>query len=175
MPDAWDGRPEHPERDGWHWLDEHPHFWRANGSEWLTNHETLQTQTPFDVASEGWTYLGPCLTPADVAARIAEAEAAGWAACKKAAVLAARQAPIPEDSGHIEAYGRLAGCLESAFAIDSLPDLAPMALARAIAEAVAQEREACALVALERDDGMAVWPDGEDIADAIRARKDGTP
>lgn len=78
------GVPLNPERDGWHWLDMgsgkpsacswfagfwwHPIFFDSAGM-------------PDAAASLGWRYLGPCLTPAEVAAR----EAAAWCAGSDAA------------------------------------------------------------------------------------------
>lgn len=65
--DAWDGRPQNPERDGDHiikttlgvrivltWSAEHQGFAGVNGEHYL--------------ADTGCTYLGPCATPAEVAA-----------------------------------------------------------------------------------------------------------
>lgn len=71
---AWDGRPENPERDGWHWVawagtDAEPSFWTPHGPEkrgecWNWDDDWM---------GPGWvcanaTYHGPCLTPAEVAA-----------------------------------------------------------------------------------------------------------
>jgi hypothetical protein len=80
------GVPMNPERDGWHWLEvrglpARPHFWRhkvlqPDGSGpvglWLDLHDGRSA------ASMATThlYLGPCFTPAEVAAReAARAEA----------------------------------------------------------------------------------------------------
>jgi hypothetical protein len=75
---GWPGKPGvplNPERDGWHWVEssEGPvpalwarplwrhcrDFWDQHSPEWM---EEMQ-----------WRYLGPCLTPAEVEARIAVA------------------------------------------------------------------------------------------------------
>lgn len=69
MTDTWDGRPQNPERDGWHWLE-------ANGNvipaEWSS---ATDEDTPWCIG-ECWfsrefigtklAYLGPCLTPAEI-------------------------------------------------------------------------------------------------------------
>lgn len=61
----WDGRPENPERDGWHWLMQdtllYPARWDAAASAWhrsrfLTPHEITRLND----------YCGPCLTPTEI-------------------------------------------------------------------------------------------------------------
>lgn len=79
MTDAWDGRPENPERDGWHWVAwagnaPDPTFWTPHAPErrgacWHWDDEWM---------GPGWVaanaeYVGPCLTPAEVAAQVAAA------------------------------------------------------------------------------------------------------
>lgn len=62
------GVPLHPEREGHHWCYVYPSLpfpivWRHDGIGWCwANGYSHQ------VAATRWTYLGPCLTPADVAA-----------------------------------------------------------------------------------------------------------
>ena len=67
------GVPLHPERDGWHWVGGtvQPSGWDADCQEWLS-------------ASGGWIkpadlahhrYIGPCLTPTEHAAALADARA----------------------------------------------------------------------------------------------------
>lgn len=83
----WDGRPENPERDGWHWVrtvcggEPAPMEWTSlrtvdNVRVWLTRDGYTSPQE----AAEQWVYLGPCLTPAEVEARVAAArrEAEMW-------------------------------------------------------------------------------------------------
>jgi hypothetical protein len=77
----WDGRPENPERDGWHWVE------TAGGDalpyEWRTAGECERGRWParwiFDIEAEidprTCRYLGPCLLPADHAALLAERDA----------------------------------------------------------------------------------------------------
>ena len=83
---GWPGKPGVPlnqERDGWHWLktpDENdvPYEWRGSG-------ECERGRWPaywVPVDADDWqpaecTYLGPCLTPAEVEARIATARKDG--------------------------------------------------------------------------------------------------
>lgn len=89
MSDAWDGRPQQPERDGWHWVsyldpDIPPQgiFWSCEHGKWEGVREWLAPST----LAHSHHYLGPCLTPAEVAtslaaARQAEREAAA-AVCR---------------------------------------------------------------------------------------------
>ena len=78
--------------------------------------------------------------------------------------------------GYREA-GAIRLCHRAVFALP--PPSGASALDEIVARAVAAEREACAQVALEReedsDDGhsWAAWPDGDEIAAAIRARSQG--
>ena len=80
-PDA-PGVPENPERDGWHWLslpdeDCEPYEWLGSdgrcadlGGVW-----NAITHGPENAARLGYRYIGPCLTPAAVTARVAAAVA----------------------------------------------------------------------------------------------------
>ena len=67
MTEQWDGRPQNPERDGWHWVtgaDEQPPiavFWYQ-----LTQHWVLGSIGIPPGSLSGATYLGPCLTPAEI-------------------------------------------------------------------------------------------------------------
>jgi hypothetical protein len=65
------GVPLHPERDGTHWVSNTPRGWLANLQMW---HDIYG----YCVPPAAWgvlPYGGPCLTPAEVAARVAELEA----------------------------------------------------------------------------------------------------
>jgi hypothetical protein len=70
-PGAWDGRPQDPERDGTHWLNLAGNVIAA---QWWTA-EALWTWgdrqwTPSVASAARWFYLGPCHTPAEVAALV---------------------------------------------------------------------------------------------------------
>jgi hypothetical protein len=73
------GVPLHPERDGWHWLSatnsegETAHFVALWESEEWALPGILSSLDPHEIAAKNTTYLGPCLTPAEVAAREAAA------------------------------------------------------------------------------------------------------
>jgi hypothetical protein len=76
------GVPLHPERDGWHWIqtdegDFIPYEWRTNGE---CERGRWQAGWIFDAYAEldpkKLRYLGPALTPAEVAAAVAEARRA---------------------------------------------------------------------------------------------------
>lgn len=63
----WDGRPLNPERDGWHWLD-------ADGPvlcEWRVSRGWMDETWCTHAAD--LVYLGPCLTPSEVAAQVEQA------------------------------------------------------------------------------------------------------
>jgi hypothetical protein len=79
---GWSGKPGvplNPERDGWHWIQHYnddpiTYEWCATYNEWFLG--------PNEDYGEGWQkaeyvginykYLGPCLTPAEVDARVSE-------------------------------------------------------------------------------------------------------
>jgi hypothetical protein len=66
--------PLNPERDGWHWLldgNHEPYLlrWGSDNQRWGDYPGSSAT----DLAEFGIGYLGPCLTPAEVDARIKEA------------------------------------------------------------------------------------------------------
>jgi hypothetical protein len=78
---AWDGRPENPEKRGWHWIGGDAWEWIPDSQTWLGGCAEL---SPSEVAATFARYLGPCVLPADLAAlrerlRLAEevADAAG--------------------------------------------------------------------------------------------------
>lgn len=69
----WNGLPEHPERNGWHWL-KRPDCDYPTAAEWISD---PNDKDPWGLGSEWWTvemtrtncvYLGPCLLPSEVAA-----------------------------------------------------------------------------------------------------------
>lgn len=72
MTDTWDGRPENPERDGTHWIIGRTGIafaaeWDATTGDWAW----------VGGDERGWIYAGPCLTPAEVAARVDAARREG--------------------------------------------------------------------------------------------------
>jgi hypothetical protein len=77
---GWPGKPGvplNPERDGAHVLcfpngNHRAWIWRATAAPFWVSH-TGHLINPYEVASFRATYLGPCLTPAEVEARIAAA------------------------------------------------------------------------------------------------------
>lgn len=75
------GVPLNPERDGWHWVvaadpgvstESAPWWWCADKQHWLPPVAVSGT-LPLSPSRVQWRYLGPCLTPAEVAAREADA------------------------------------------------------------------------------------------------------
>ena len=79
MTEQWDGRPQNPERDGWHWLQRVDDGWRvcrwwsAEIAGWVDG----ITLSPSTVVEYGVHYLGPCRTPAEVAACVKAARREG--------------------------------------------------------------------------------------------------
>jgi hypothetical protein len=101
MTDAWDGRPQNPERDGWHWLldgNHEPYLlqWGSDNQRWGDYPGTSAT----DLAEFGIGYLGPCLTPAEVAASIEAARRDEREAC---AALCEAWAKMDADIGALKA------------------------------------------------------------------------
>ncbi len=178
------GVPLNPERNGWHWLYRRsdgfaaPYHWTTatdprNGY-WLypPDWEVM----PEDKLIIEQDYLGPCLTPAEVAAQVAAAAAV----MREAAALVTKQKRVP--FMHIDA-GKYSIGIEIAAAIAALPIEHGDALAAAVAQAVKQEREACAVTA-ERGPphdktsplasrNLSYGIAAHDIAAAIRARGEG--
>jgi hypothetical protein len=73
------GVPLNPERDGYHWLsvdasgEPCPFEWRATKQQWCDGSNSNEWTCPHHMLPIWEIYLGPCLTPAEVAARVAEA------------------------------------------------------------------------------------------------------
>lgn len=198
----WDGRPLNPERDGWHWLRTPdgmtaPYEWRAAG-------ECERGRWPSGWVEEGeteWpalecTYLGPALTPAELAAE----RAAAWRAGRDAAAgiadierdrLKTLALSLPAAPGDIvpgnrterlrDAIASRAGTAsEIAAAIRALP--APegdaSALAALLAEAdawrvvakIAEGREPTSMPhAMQAAANAVFWKDGGSLGDALVA------
>lgn len=68
---TWDGRPPNPERTTAHWIEDKSlkHVccvvWCHSMQQW----HDMAVQMPPRAAAKWWRYLGPCLTPDDIAAR----------------------------------------------------------------------------------------------------------
>lgn len=91
----WDGRPQMPEVDAFHWLLKRNAAW---AEAWLWQSDADGCGTEYsgawaesdgdgqpDTMARWYSYLGPCLTPSEVTAREAAAWAAGAAAMREAA------------------------------------------------------------------------------------------
>lgn len=75
------GVPINPEQDGWHFLH-HPEDLRPVPTPWDSEHAAWCSSgmhSPQGVMDLGYNYLGPCLTPAEVAALVEEARREGAA------------------------------------------------------------------------------------------------
>lgn len=117
------GVPLHPERDGAHWIV----GWSGTlfVAEWVADTDAKfggyfewagGDDYPMGMVENGWTYAGPCLTPAEHAAALADARAQAF----EEAADAARRVPIPGEAGVAEAHGRMMQGMEAAAAIRAL-------------------------------------------------------
>lgn len=80
---AWDGRPQMPEVDAFHWLLRRnaawaeAWLWQADADGCGTEHSGAWSESDGDGQPETmarwYSYLGPCLTPSEVQAREAAA------------------------------------------------------------------------------------------------------
>ncbi|MBU6336089.1 MAG: hypothetical protein KGS47_17000, partial [Chloroflexi bacterium] len=72
---AWDGRPENPERDGWHWVRPNlaaayePECWQWCAAAEAFARDASDLNDPW--FPQCYDYLGPALLPAQVAAAVA--------------------------------------------------------------------------------------------------------
>lgn len=138
--DAWDGRPENQERDGLYALGHlaiwgGAMWWSSKAKFWIPLGSSA-TFTPTDLLRcySGVHYLGPCLTPAEVAAQ----RLAGWVAGRDAA------AAWHDEMAQIAKHGTLHGafhhrCMQIIKKHEPPADLA--AVAQAQRDAVAAERK----------------------------------
>jgi len=70
MTDAWDGRPQNPERDGMHYITDGVALWIAHKGKWALMSRTRH-EPPEWLAAQPWAeYRGPCLLPSEVAAQV---------------------------------------------------------------------------------------------------------
>ena len=152
-PAPWDGRPENPEVDGWHWvralnLAVVPRYWRTEPMMyWEAVGFSTATPLPPDEARKAWIeYLGPALLPSEHHQRTLAASAAAWMAAREAF---SREAHARADFYVTQgAASKVAAAMRVHGAIRALPPPADAmaALAEVVRVAVEKEREACALV-----------------------------
>lgn len=109
MTDAWNGVPQNPERDGWHWVQHREntpevlywsplHGWNYEG-DWVRS----------DFIGLNYRYLGPCLTPAEVQAREAAAYRKGQEDMRERAAQVAEGYPASQH-GYLAANAEDAAC-----------------------------------------------------------------
>lgn len=121
------GVPLHPERDGAHWIV----GWSGTlfVAEWVADTDAKfggyfewagGDDYPMGMVENGWTYAGPCLTPTEHAAALADARAQGRREALEEAAEVARCVPIPEDCCAAGAHGRISAALEAAMRIRAL-------------------------------------------------------
>lgn len=176
---VWDGVPLNPERDGWHWISTLPQLppspwrwsvadgvgdWFAPGSRWCSPLGAVACHT----------YLGPCLTPADLAAAVEAAVQAERADCARhidARVAGWRNAENPEDetvNGYLAFAGQL---LSHEIRARGPADALAAALAKAREDAL-RECEAVAMACQQEniDLGLSDMAAGSgEVVAAIRA------
>lgn len=120
MTDTWDGRPETPELNKYHWVylpsgSLAAAFW--NQMEWNLGHDYFR---PCEAAFV-WKYIGPCLTPTEVETREAAAYQRGQEDMRERAVQCITMVPISEDCSAAEAHGRMMQSSQSQHLISALP------------------------------------------------------
>lgn len=116
------GVPLNPERAGWHWVH-HPEDLRAFPCAWDSDFAAWCSggmHSPRGLLDLGYRYAGPCLTPAEHAAALADARAQGRREGLEEAAEVARCVPIPEDCCAAGAHGRISAALEAAMRIRAL-------------------------------------------------------
>lgn len=174
MTDAWDGRPQNPERDGWHWLH-HPEDirpivqpWDAEYASWISG----AMYSPQGVVDLGFRYLGPALLPAEVAAREAaaaeEMRAAYCTALNTLNCVIHEEDNDPPDVAHAIEIARRGHA--EALAICTPDGPSPDALARALDQARREGMEAAARIAAERGAWASNDADAESLVDRLEAR-----
>lgn len=89
MTNAWDGRPQNPERDGWWWIvgagGKSAMFWSAKLKGWCFNDgdNPACEMLPEEMQSFMVRIDGPCHTPAEVAAQVEAARREEREACAR--------------------------------------------------------------------------------------------
>ncbi|GGG51400.1 hypothetical protein GCM10010964_43300 [Caldovatus sediminis] len=94
----WDGRPQNPERMGWHWLRSVagdlalcPMWWDAYRRAWRLSTGRLLWSSA--LLGDSWRYVGPCLPPDEMTAALAAARREGAEEMRtRAAALCLRRA-----------------------------------------------------------------------------------
>lgn len=88
---AWDGRPERPDEDGWHWLARdkapHPYRWIAGEARWTLAGSVAE-----------FRYLGPCAPPGEFRRGWEAGRAAAAASIGCGCVQAAEVVKLPPNS-----------------------------------------------------------------------------
>ena len=186
-PAQWNGKPENPEVDGWHWLliegwsdMPEPRWWDATSQTW----GVMKPAEPSRIKGI-WKYLEPCLTPSEHHQRTLAASAAAWIAAREAAVRIVNETEFPASGGEAEhdACADFAGDVEAALLSTHPPADAAAALAEVVRVAKREAFEEAALMLdekatdLQRQHG--IGPDSFCVvtlrakAAAIRARSEG--
>jgi hypothetical protein len=116
------GVPLNPERCEWHWIDngrQFPAVWLPTANVWNGDGSNVSART---AAKRGWIYIGPCLTPAELAAREAAAFKRGAEAMQEQCAVAAESHPNNlSPNGRTFSHGYANGALDAARAIRALP------------------------------------------------------
>ena len=113
------GVPLNPERDGWHWFAGNPPYplrWSLEYQGWAVGGGWIERNAAMMNA-----YLGPCLTPAEVAAQVHAARRLCADAMREAAARAARHACLVPPDGGSPSDDEVAVCDEAERRIRALP------------------------------------------------------
>jgi len=173
-PAQWNGKPENPEVDGWHWLliegwsdMPEPRWWDATSQTW----GVMKPAEPSRIKGI-WKYLEPCLTPSEHHQRTLAASAAAWIAAREAAVRIVNETEFPASGGEAEhdACADFAGDVEAALLSTHPPADAAAALAEVVRVAVEREREAIMQIVRNVVD---TYETERILLESIRARSEG--
>ncbi len=196
---AWDGRPENPDVDGWHWLSSWTGLegwekrmpctakWHAGRQKWMDMEPDAECSCgemidwPPEHMARWHRYLAPALTPAEVSARERAAYAAGAEAMREAAATCALvNTACPGQRNAKDQWRESIGDgVAAAIRALPIPTDAAAALAEVVRREVEREREAIMQIVEQRE---SEWMRCNDeacgyyetecgaIIDAIRAR-----
>lgn len=97
------GVPLNPEKDGFHWIkgwNETPFVaeWFVDQSEDFGGYYGWHdgADNPQGIVAQGWSYLGPCLMPSEVAAQVEQARRQGAEAMREAAARVVDRTPTTD-------------------------------------------------------------------------------
>lgn len=182
MTDAWNGVPENPERDGWHWIafragegdhEAEPFLWHSEAQRWEGHRGFISPKT----IAVGFYYVAPVVRPSDLAAREAAAALAmrEGAEAKCEDLRAFGDGAPKSESGNAVAWARAAESLRDQIAAipvphaDALDALLAKAREEGKREAAKRMHYAEAVIAALCDPWGGMEKVSNEVRDAVRA------